>query len=53
VDLWLQEDDGSFVVGSLTSSQASIEASGGGGWHALVAARVLGLSSLRDKIQSI
>jgi hypothetical protein len=41
---------GSFAAGSSTSSQPSIEASGGGRWRAMVAARVLGLDVLRDKI---
>jgi hypothetical protein len=41
---------GSFIAGSLASSQPSIEASDDGRWHAMVAARVLGLHSLRDKI---
>jgi hypothetical protein len=41
---------GSFVVGSSTSSQPSIEASGGGRWRVMVAARLLGLDMLQDKI---
>jgi hypothetical protein len=44
---------GSFTVGSSTSSQASIEVSGGGRWRAMAAARVLGLDVLWDNIRSI
>jgi hypothetical protein len=40
---------GSFTVGPSTSSQPSIAASGGGRWRAMEAARVLGLSLLRNK----
>jgi hypothetical protein len=44
---------GSFTVGSSTSSQASIEVSGGGRWREMAAARVLGLDVLWDNIRSI
>jgi hypothetical protein len=44
---------GSFAAGSSTSSQPSIEVSGGRRWCVMVAARLLGLDVLPNKIRSI